>query len=458
MKLEAREKNIIFFDVMLLCALLFIGMSVSYVKVLVSVVLGWSYQYRKKAEIVYSLLFFYSFYCIFKITPSGTSLFNVVIAFAVVGLFVQRKRKSWVVSFTKKGMHSVVFLAVFCFYLFLTSIIRGRNDILTIFLNLFVPMLLVVGVSINKEDIEVDKLVYAYAAGIILSQAVGVGLIPIRHLNEFVSVVHYKAVGIRLTRFQGLTVNPNYFSLDVNLALAGLLVLPAKRKERKRPVAEILLLALLSATGILTLSKSFAVCFAATIFLYILIGAEKNKIGKITAFTVFLLVTLFFYRMYSGSSYIMAIIDRTNRVSSLKEFTSDRTVVWMNYLKYILRTPDLLILGGGAGAGRLFDYGASHSFYIECLYYFGIVGTVLFLIFQYSILEPNHTKAVFLLPAIAFMIRGVAINIVLREAFATDLIFILVFLSNSSVSANGILLAPPESTKKWENTKSLTQT
>lgn len=424
----SKDKNRILIDAILLCILLFAGMTSASVTVGVAALLGLSFLIRNKADIVYSLLFFYSFYCIFKPTPNGTSLFNVVMAFAIIGLVIQKKEKSWVISLSTGTARSLILLSVLCVYLFIIGEIRGRNDFLTIGLDLFIPMLLVIAVSMNREKIDISNAIYAYVIGIIIAQAVGAGIIPVKNLSAYVSLVHFKAAGIRLTRFQGLTVNPNYFSLDVNMAIAGLLIMPEIRGDKKRTRGEIVLLGLLILTGLLTLSKSFATCLVATIILYILLGAERRKLERLIKFILPLSVLLAAYDWASGTRYISAIILRFGNASTLEELTSSRTIVWIDYLKYILTHPDYLILGAGAGAGRLQNYGASHSFYIECLYYFGTIGCILFAAFIYSMLHTTEARRIYYLPAIVFLIRGFAINIVLREAFSTDLIIMMLFI------------------------------
>lgn len=413
-------------DFIVLVILLFTGMTSSTATILATSILCLSYILRNPSSIVGSILFFYPFYCIFKLSGSGTSLYNFVIIFAIYGILKSNQSKV-VINFGRKVRELAVLLFIFSCYLLLVGFVNSRIDLLTIILDLFVPFLLVIAVIQKIDEIDIYRAIIMFSIGVIISGLVGAEIIPVNGLYDYISVVHYKAAGIRLVRCQGLTVNPNYFSIDVNLGIASLLVLPVIQ-GKKRNIHNYVLIVMQLVIGIMTISKSFFVGLAVTILLFLFFNRNPNSFLKQILVLAFCIGGFVAIIAISESQYISALFDRFSIADNTESLTSGRTVIWFNYLKYMIKDPVKMFLGWGVGATHPEDFGASHSFYIECLYYFGVFGFVLFAYILKRVFCWKINNRFSLIPIAVFAVRAVAINLVLREAFSIDIIIMILIM------------------------------
>jgi len=427
-KIEKREIIEIAFDIIILCIHLFVGMAYKQVMYFTAGALAVSYIARKRVNIIYSLLFFYPFFCVFKPSPNGTSLYNYVMLAAIMVLLVKTILGSGVKKTIEAVKKPLILLLVFSVYVFAVGLIWHHVDIKPVLRGIIIPYILLLCVLLQKDDIEVQKLIYAFGIGVIIAGIVGTGVLPVKNLGKYLKLVHFKAAGIRLTRFQGLTVNPNYFSVDVNMAIAGILAVPLLKKGQKRSIFNFILLSLLLVTGFLTLSKSFLVGLIMTVILYVLMEIGTGRLKKTLIILGVLLAIGVIAFIFVNKSYFTAMFARISNADAESGFTSGRTKIWSGYLKYLLNRPARLIIGSGAGAGEYDGLSASHSFYIECIYYFGILGCGILIWLLRELLKPEKFKWIYALPALVFLVRGGAINLVLREAFVTDMIIILAFM------------------------------
>ena len=135
--------------------------------------------------------------------------------------------------------------------------------------------------------------------------------------------------------------------------------------------------------GAQTLSRSFLVLFVVltVIFIFDLFLNQKYK----TAMVFFtLLIVAFILIVNSKITIFQGIIDRFINASE-GDITGNRTNIYSAYIDYFSENPLQLIFGSGVGASYLGSV-AAHNTYIDFLYYYGILGTILFVIVLASIL------------------------------------------------------------------------
>ena len=93
--------------------------------------------------------------------------------------------------------------------------------------------------------------------------------------------------------------------------------------------------------------------------LAVAVGIEMILSGRFTAFNVTL------NRMQRSSKNLTGV-------------TSNRDLIWKNYFVFLKNNPHVLLIGNSVGIYYL-DGFATHNTYIDLLYQFGIVGTMIFI-------------------------------------------------------------------------------
>ncbi|MDB8555546.1 O-antigen ligase family protein [Turicibacter sanguinis] len=372
--------------------------------------------------IVGNLFLFYPFYCLFKFNGAGISYYNIIILVSICSLFCS----NYCIYISKKSKTMIGYLFVLLVYINIIALVDVRVDFIKVTLDFFIPFLLVVAVVQNMNYIDVRVIVVCFAFGIITAGMIGAEIIPVTSLNKYVEPAHYKMLGVRLVRLQGLTVNPNYYSLDVNICIAGILVLIGLTRTHKR-IFYWCLIVILLIIGFMTLSKSFIVGLLINMLLILVFNQNKTQMFKY--FLVNTIGLLVFVYISQNNIYVQAILQRLNVGSSdMETLTSSRSVIWGTYLQYLISNPLRLLLGKGVGAPSLIVNGishASHNFYLECLYYFGIVGSLLLIKILKCVFQGGNRKVKLVyVPMFVLLARAVAINIILREAFAMLIIFV----------------------------------
>lgn len=431
-KYNGRKDIWLYLDIFILALLLFLGMDSGTITIIASGLLCFSYLLRRPSSIVRSILFFYPFYCIFKLTGQGVSLYNYALLFAIIGLL--RTWKSIFVFRISKIKYLIQLLLIFIVYLFIVGLLYSRNDIMTILLDFAVPIALLLSTFQVLDEVNVYECIIWFSISVVLAGLVGAEIIPVHNLYNYVEIVHYKTVGIRLVRCQGLTVNPNYYSVDVNMAMASLFVVPIIESQ-KRSLFNVVLLILLFVVGVFSISKSFYVGLFVILFFYFVLNKNPQGIVKQFIFGAVGATVFALFLKISNSVYINAIFDRFVSADDADSLTSGRTRIWLGYIEYLLSNPLGLLFGCGVGAKHPPGLVASHSFYIECLYYFGIFGCIVFVYFMNRILNFRKFNKYALIPLLVFLVRAAAINLVLREAFVTDAIIILLVFYVANVKS-----------------------
>ena len=187
--------------------------------------------------------------------------------------------------------------------------------------------------------------------------------------------MHYLYHCLDTIRFSGLCADPNYYVVNVVIAIISLLVLNNAGTNRRRLLSYLMIFALLF-FGMQTLSKSFVLMLAIIFVFFILMCLQQRRYKTLISFFIVSMVLLAFY--YSGYiETLNLIIDRFNGAETMNDLTTNRWNTWTNYFKYLWEHPLSLFFGGGLGRDNFGMIGA-HNAYIECLASLGIVGILLF--------------------------------------------------------------------------------
>lgn len=221
-------------------------------------------------------------------------------------------------------------------------------------------------------------------------------------------------------RYSGFDLDPNYFALQSLIAFWCLLI----SNKIKNKYNYILLLILL-AVGISTISKMYIITLIISVVIYIIFNAYnlvKISIGKIILVILFAIISFVII-----NKYIIPVYEsRFDNVKNIDDLTTGRSDIWKEYINQISNNLKILFIGEGIGNGYLYGH-ASHSTYILIVYRLGIVGSILFIGFILTIMKNIKINiwSIYNIPLLVLMITNFALDIFDFDSFPYLLVLIL---------------------------------
>lgn len=313
------------------------------------------------------LLFTLSMATVFKLAPGQSSLFT----------FVQL---SWVVcAFWKTGMQFTktdISILLFSFYLIICQVFNGGLSIsstIKLTFGLFMVM------AVKKENLccSYVSILLSYISGVLISSLLMYINSPLFKIVAYVSSKTERLAGAAIddnvTRFAGLYGDPNYYSVNIIIAMILILCLYGKKKLASMP--SILLIATFVFFAAKTGSKSalFMLAIPAVLFVYISLKNQHYALAVTSVLVIALSVSM----LLNGrvEAFSVAIQRLTANHAGLNDLTTGRISKWMEFLDYILKRP-LVLLFGKSLLNIMINDGAPHNTYIDMLFQLGIVGSV----------------------------------------------------------------------------------
>lgn len=340
---------------------------------------------------------------VFKASPNSQSFFTMLVFLYVC----------WNIIRKKNNYRTELFTAMYGMYLVVIQLACNTLDIertLKFVVNLFFLQYALV----NSQKIDYKDIFLSYIGGIIASSFVKLSGV-FTNINSYVDTV---AVGQYsfddIIRFAGLYNDPNYYAVNVIIAMC-LVIVMFHCKKMSTLYATVTLSILVLFVG-LTSSKS-ALFMLALPMIFLLYSNSKNRRHFIQL--VFIVVVIIgAVLIIAGRITIFDIVfERLSQADDIESLTTGRSRIWKEYLSYFAEHAELLIFGRGLGAG-LINRSASHNTYIDILYYLGIVGGALMLGMLGSIAkqrESNNDKC--------FLNSSVALCITIMYAFLGQLFY-----------------------------------
>lgn len=340
---------------------------------------------------------------VFKASPNSQSFFTMLVFLYVC----------WNIIRKKNNYRTELFTAMYGMYLVVIQLACNTLDIertLKFVVNLFFLQYALV----NSQKIDYKDIFLSYIGGIIVSSFVKLSGV-FTNINSYVDTV---AVGQYsfddIIRFAGLYNDPNYYAVNVIIAMC-LVIVMFHCKKMSTLYATVTLSILVLFVG-LTSSKS-ALFMLALPMILLLYSNSKNRRHFIQL--VFIVVVIIgAVLIIAGRITIFDIVfERLSQADDIESLTTGRSRIWKEYLSYFAEHAELLIFGRGLGAG-LINRSASHNTYIDILYYLGIVGGALMLGMLGSIAkqrEGNNDKC--------FLNSSVALCITIMYAFLGQLFY-----------------------------------
>ena len=226
---------------------------------------------------------------------------------------------------------------------------------------------LIVACTIYKPSMR-SRCISAFLGGFFVSAALGT-VVSGSRITEYLSTNYVYSDGDQISRFSGLTYDPNFFAFFV-VIVSCILLLDYKYRFSTN-LLEVLAFVFVAWWGILTVSKSCLVCMAA-IILFSMVRATVNKNAgiKILILGVALFaVYLFFFETVNNAMEVL--LERIFGATDISKLTTGRVELWGTYLKDITESPIRLLLGHGFART---DETAAHNTLLEIIYKFGVVG------------------------------------------------------------------------------------
>ena len=304
-----------------------------------------------------------SFANIFKSSPESQSFFTYLVLFYVLWHFIKIRRIS------KALLTAIACLGVYLIFQIYFSI----NILRTI---KFVANLLFIyfAVSCSKPK-NIRKMSVFYIIGVVVTSSLA-ALEIIPNLTNYVGTKEMHIDGEAVARFTGMYADPNYYSINLIIALCLIVILSHKMLLGLLP--SIGLSALLIFFAGMTTSKSaflmllFPLCF--------LLYSKLKKRRYLVVFVVALLGVIAINLLFSGKIEIFNnVLARIDNASDVNSLTTGRSNIWISYCEFFLHNPISTLFGGGLGA-QLVNGRAAHNTYIDLVYYLGIMGTALLVV------------------------------------------------------------------------------
>ncbi|WP_431029552.1 O-antigen ligase family protein [Lysinibacillus sp. LZ02] len=321
------------------------------------------------------------FYCILPIfiffngvlvLPGGISTYRIFSLLLLLKLLFSKKLTIDRLSLVPFFIFILYCIVIISYYDYISSAIVAFD---------FLLIIIYISTFIRKN---ISNFFFYYVFGAAISCLYGwfqQGL----NINTFININNE---WIKVSRFVGSFPDPNYFGFFINIAIFSVIILNIISNRSLK----VMLLIFLYASLIATLSVTGYICNISMLLLYFILN-NKQKIKYSFSFLIvgfFIFLNLDFLEN-KNYPVISDMAKRINSQLSLSQnndfasFTTGRSSIWENHFEYFLEQPIIRILFGGnyvtdMGLDPKFN-NVSHQAYIDMLLNFGLIGTLVFILF-----------------------------------------------------------------------------
>lgn len=311
-----------------------------------------------------------------------------------------------VIAHRKIDIRILVLVALFFAYNLVFSGTRGITALITMTAGILLVYYLRLG------NINLKTVTLAFTAGICLASCLALFRQNLPVINGFIQEAVLKTGQSEYAnRFSGLTGNPNYFTLDVIMVQAALIVL---MHQEQKQMLYLICFGVLTVFGFMSVSQSYLLAWILLVFCWFLLSLQKGIRGlmrfvfigvlmlAVTAVFAFEYIELFAFRIMSSVQ------------GGAADITTGRADIWKDYLEVIMN--DLKILFFGNGINTTIDTGrATHNTYLEYIFYFGVVGTSVLLGAMKLAMGKILREKILWVPVLILLVRMLAIGIATHD-------------------------------------------
>ena len=323
------------------------------------------------------LLFFVSWVYVFKYDLTKQSLYSfLVIAFIIICLFIKKN------IFDLELSLSFIILTIYVFIIsFISSDFQIMANLNFICNNCIILVFASLSKKISKNNYKNYFIFYAMGVGsAALLGYIGQNFIQIN--NYLISMRSVNTVivdGGLITRISGLDIDPNYYALQILMAISVLMVIKPKRKLKTLKNTFILVLVVF---GFLSLSKMYLISIIIIIIFYMLIYFKKSifkGIRYISFLSISISVALMLNYNYFYDIYFVRFVGGNVDLSTV---TTGRSSIWQNYINEIFSNIKTLFLG--QGISNFLNSTAAHNVYLSTWYKIGLLGIVIYMLYIFK--------------------------------------------------------------------------
>lgn len=319
------------------------------------------------------MLFYLPWSSVLKLKPDMFTFHSLIapVIFLIIfykGLEVKQKYSS---------IHIVLPL-LFAAYTLLVKLFNGlilcTSYISFILMMFFIPMY----VDLYKKEISFEKCTMYLTGGILSACIASRLLMKFPHMLHYISVYEWEKV--QLTRLSGFYGDPNYYSAQILVAIAALLI-TIGYKKKKVSYETPAIIALLY-FGMLSISKMFVICLVLMFLLWTVRFFIMRRNIPYTLIIIVLLIIIF--PKISGNKFysdtLNSYLFRFRTVTDLSSLTTDRNKLIATYVSYLFSNVDKLCFGIGLSDDQvrvLLRTNNAHNTIIQSVYQIGLVGCII---------------------------------------------------------------------------------
>ncbi len=358
------------------------------------------------------LFFLVPFATVFKFSVNSTSNLTYLQLLLVGKAMIQLMS-----HFNKKALLALIIFVIYVVFGCELNFIIAIKQIM-------IPMTICCFFAIYQSSGK--KVLYYFVFGLLLSGIVALFMESIPNLEEYIVLDRVIELKDKVTRASGLYTDPNYYSLALLMSIAGLLSLFVAKRAGISAVIISVVLVLLGST---TVSKSFLLVLAAA-YVYFVISLFLRK--RYLLWSIFSAIGLvLFIAIISGRIEIFNnILARLEAgAGDANALTTNRSSLWQTYLEHIFGD-DLFVTFFGHGVNAGFPgSAAAHSTILDLLYYYGLIGSVLFVVTCWICLgrgKPRQMTALNVFCWVILFVMSLALSCLMFFDFAFMIILAVV--------------------------------
>lgn len=413
--------------VITLCIVL--GLSVPALNLAALCLCGWMILLDRSLDHIFDLVFYLiPLSPIFKLSLNGFALFNLITIMVLARMLLANG-----LTFTFAGASSI---------LLVLYVLAGiRNADLPSCIRFICQLLIGSMIMANppfRSSLSVKRKNTMMALGIVVSSVPALmrGFFPRldRYLMEYETTIRL-GPGNHYVRFMGVETNSNMYTVLLSISLAVLAIYFIKGRLSRLDAALLLILVIL---GCMTVSMSFILSALMIAGLTVYFVSRKNPRILMASIVTGAVSCVLLFGLFGDSDAVQTILFRFQESSGadLSSMTTGRSAIWRYYTGYFLQHPFVTLVGKGLNAKL--PYRAPHNYYIETIYYLGILGGMLYIASLVQIYGPSryiHRKCEVYqqLPLLMLLMRGMARCLICEEKMLC--IFLIYALSAIDTSA-----------------------
>lgn len=174
-------------------------------------------------------------------------------------------------------------------------------------------------------------------------------------------------------RYFGLTYDPNFFTV-INCILIAIILFTTKRFTLK----ELIQLLFLLIIGFMTFSKSYLLLVVIIVGVYVI--KRSQYVGRNILLLFGAVITFLLIENLTDLNLISISFGRLESTADTGDLTTGRLELWIEYIIHIFKDPYILCFGEGFNSLAL-NVKAAHNSYIDFAYRFGVIGSILWLVY-----------------------------------------------------------------------------